>query len=313
MEIPTKEIVTGRKVFFIAPDTTLMPWSYLEDFFALGYECYYIEYDKRGDFQKKIKAIINLFEDVLLFFNIDYPASGIDWEELIRSISIEENKKAFVGIYYARRQSNDEKLYIEKKFMPLVGLGAGFVQLEYSKSKNIEILEETLWSNQAQGRRKTIRALCTQTCTYNCMYEGNRESGVLQDISLSHFSIVIQHDKMPVKLYEKIKDFHLNIQGLLFTSDAVLMMERETPSGRLCVFAFLNSTGGNGLESRVKLLLIPTLYKLLLANVSMLIEHEVMQLKTKEREEEEEKQKQIEEAHERGKAQLQPKETEDKE
>ena len=312
MEIPTKEIVTGRKVFFIAPDTTLMPRSYLEDFFALGYECYYIEYDKREDFEKKVKAIISLFEDVLLFFNIDYPVPGVNWEELIKSVSIENNKKAFVGIYYAKRQSNDEKLFIEKKFMPLVGLGTGFVQLEYSKSKNIEILEETLWSNQAQGRRKTIRALCTQTCTFNCMYEGNRESGILQDISLSHFSIVTPKDKMPVKLYEKIKDIHFNIQGLLFTSDAVLMMERETASGRLCVFAFLNSVGGNGLEQRIKLLLIPTLYKLLSTNVNMVIEHEITLLKTKEKEEEEEKERLEDEARERGKAMLQAKEPEEK-
>ena len=300
MGIPTKEIVTGRKVFFIAPDTTLMPRSYLEDFFALGYECYYIEYDKREGFEKKVKAIISLFEDVLLFFNIDYRVPGVDWEDLIRDVSIDNNKKSFVGIYYAKRQSNEEKTFIERRYKSLVGLNMGFIQLEYSKSKNIEILEEALWSNQAQGRRKTIRALCNSTCTYTCMYEGSRENGILQDISLSHFSIIIPPEKMPVKLYEKIKDFHFNIQGLLFTSDAVLMMERETPAGRLCVFAFLNSTGGNGLEQRIKLLLIPTLYKLLSANVNMVLEHEIEKLKTKEKEEKEERERDQDEFLEQG-------------
>ena len=298
MELPTKEIVTGRKVFFIAPDTTLMPRSYLEDFFALGYECYYIEYDKREGFEKKVKAIISLFEDILLFFNIDYPVPGVDWEELIRTVSIDNNKKSFVGIYYAKRQSNEEKSFIERRYKTLVGLNPGFIQLEYSKSKNIEILEQALWSNQAQGRRKTIRALCNSTCTYTCMYEGSRENGILQDISLSHFSIIIPPEQMPVKLYEKIKDFHFNIQGLLFTSDAVLMMERETVGGRLCVFAFLNSNGGNGLEQRIKLLLIPTLYKLLSANVNMVIDHEIEMLKTKEKEEKEEKERAQDEVQE---------------
>ena len=298
MGIPTKEIVTGRKVFFIAPDTTLMPRSYLEDFFALGYECYYIEYDKREGFEKKVKAIISLFEDVLLFFNIDYPVPGVDWEELIRTVSIDNNKKSFVGIYYAKRQSNEEKSFIERRYKTLVGLNTGFIQLEYSKSKNIEILEQALWSNQAQGRRKTIRALCNSTCTYTCMYEGSRENGILQDIRLSHFSIIIPPEQMPVKLYEKIKDFHFNIQGLLFTSDAVLMMERETVGGRLCVFAFLNSNGGNGLEQRIKLLLIPTLYKLLSANVNMVIDHEIEMLKTKEKEEKEEKERAQDEVQE---------------
>ena len=233
-----------------------------------------------------------------MFFNIDYPVPGVDWEELIRTVSIDNNKKSFVGIYYAKRQSNEEKSFIERRYKTLVGLNTGFIQLEYSKSKNIEILEQALWSNQAQGRRKTIRALCNSTCTYTCMYEGSRENGILQDISLSHFSIIIPPEQMPVKLYEKIKDFHFNIQGLLFTSDAVLMMERETVGGRLCVFAFLNSNGGNGLEQRIKLLLIPTLYKLLSANVNMVIDHEIEMLKTKEKEEKEEKERAQDEVQE---------------
>ena len=72
MGIPVEEIVTGRKTFFILPDTSLMPESFLDDYFALGYECYYVPFDKRINVQKKVKVITSLFKDLIIFFNIDY-------------------------------------------------------------------------------------------------------------------------------------------------------------------------------------------------------------------------------------------------
>ena len=65
MGISVKEIVTGRKTFFITPDTSLIPESYLEDYFALGYECYFVENDKRvlgRAVQGGYGARISLFE-----------------------------------------------------------------------------------------------------------------------------------------------------------------------------------------------------------------------------------------------------------
>ena len=56
MGISVNDIVTGRKTFFILPDTSLMPESYLEDYFALGYECYYVPFDKRVNNEKKVKV-----------------------------------------------------------------------------------------------------------------------------------------------------------------------------------------------------------------------------------------------------------------
>ena len=65
MAISVNEIVTGRKTFFILPDTSLMPETFLEDYFALGYECYYVAYDKRVNLAKKIKVITSLFKDFI--------------------------------------------------------------------------------------------------------------------------------------------------------------------------------------------------------------------------------------------------------
>ena len=80
MDIPVNEIVTGRKTFFIMPDSSLMPNSFLEDFFSLGYECYYIEFDKRIDTKKMIEVILSLFKDIIVFFNVDSYVDDIKWD-----------------------------------------------------------------------------------------------------------------------------------------------------------------------------------------------------------------------------------------
>ena len=95
MAITLNEIATGRKTFFIAPDTSLMPESFLEDFFALGYECYYIENDKKINLRKKLDVLISLFHDVIIFFNIDAEINGIDeWTVFIRNLIDSYNNQA---------------------------------------------------------------------------------------------------------------------------------------------------------------------------------------------------------------------------
>ena len=92
-----------------------------------------------------------------------------------------------------------------------MGVQCGCIQLEYQKKQNFELIEKILYANQAQGRRKNIRALCTNACTFTCNHSGMAHTGVLQDISLSHFSIISPDKSFKVQLYEKISDFHLLI------------------------------------------------------------------------------------------------------
>ena len=274
MGISVNEIVTGRKTFFILPDTSLMPESYLEDYFALGYECYFIPFDKRYKMERKVKVITSLFKDLIMFFNIDYNLPNFDWDDYIYEYIHENNNAQSVGIMYAKRQSKAEKALIERKYLYEMGIRCGCVQLEYQKTQNFELIGKILFANQAQGRRKTIRALCSSACTYTYTYGPYKDSitGTLQDISLSHFTVLVSGTGLEIKLYEKIPDIHFNIRGFLFRSDAVLVMERPVNGDMLYVFAFVNSTGQNGLESRTKGLLVPALYKLLSVNCNAILD-----------------------------------------
>ena len=274
MGISVSDIVMGRKTFFILPDTSLMPTSYLEDYFALGYECYYIENDKRVKFQKKVDVILSLFKDLILFFNVDFTIPDFEWSEYIQNLVIEHKIQDSVGILYTKRATKEDKARIEKKYLYELGVRCGCTQLEYQKKQNFELIAKLLFANQAQGRRKTIRALCSAACTYSVTYGSHQISaaGVLQDISLSHFTILSPGSGLEITLYEKLKDIHFNIRGFLFRSDAVLVMERPVNGDMLYVFAFINSNGTTGLEARTRSLLIPALYKLLSSNCTALLE-----------------------------------------
>lgn len=272
MGISIQEIVTGRKTFFITPDTSLLPESFLEDYFALGYECYFIENDKKMPLQKKLEILISIFHDVIFFFNIDYTQGDINWPALIRDITDRFTNQASIGVVYTKRQTQDEKARIEYKYLYELGLNCGCIQLEYQKKINFGIIEKMLFANQAQGRRKNIRALCTKACTFSCNYANNSFSGTLQDISLSHFSFVFPEGKLSVQMYEKIPDFHFNIRGFMFRSDAVLIMERPMNGEVLFVFAFVSTTGASGLDQRIKQLLVPNIYQLMSANCKNILE-----------------------------------------
>ena len=278
MEVPFNEIVTGRKCFFILPDLSLMPEAYVQDFFALGYECYYIGNDGRTTIQKKIDSILKLFKDVILFINIDYEIPDLRWSEYLRElITTKKATTEQIGIMFSKRQSTVEKENIEQIFFKELELKRGYIQLEFQKKFNGELIARALFNNQAQGRRKTIRALCSNACTYKFTYGEKNDaiSGSLQDISLSHFTILMEDQPLPVKLYEKVQKIHFNIRGSFFQSDAILVMERKiSETNTLYVFSFVTSAGGTGVDERTKETLVPVLYSMISSNCLKLLEQE---------------------------------------
>lgn len=271
MAVSLNEIVTGRKTFFITPDRSRFPENFLEEYFAMGYECYFIENDKRLPLQKKIEIIISIFKDCILFFNIDAPVDDIFWPKYIWQLKMQYGDRVLIGITYTKRQAREEKAKIERKYLLEIGISCGAVQLEYQKGTNFIIIQNLLFANQAQGRRKTIRAVCNKSCTLMFSFDGAQYTSVLQDISLSHFSIIFPEAKLNIQLYEKLKDIHFNINGFLFVSDAILIMERPINDQKLYVLSFVNSNGTNGLDDRIRQLLTPSVYQLMSSNTLVVL------------------------------------------
>lgn len=268
-----KELIAGRKTLFITPDTSIFPETFCEDYLALGFECYFIENDKRIALEAKIDIIISLFKDVILFFNIDAVIPGIDWARFIKKVNDKYHGEIPIGVMFVKRQNKDEKGMIERQFLFDIGINCGAVQLEYQKKLNYGIIEKVLYASQAMGRRKNVRALGNNGCTFGFAYEGANYTGTLQDISLSHFSFVIPEKRIPIKPYEKLIDIQFNIKGLHFRSDGVFFVERPVQEeGILYVFMFINKQGTPGLDVTTRQLLAPRLYELMSGGCKVILE-----------------------------------------
>ena len=271
MAISAKEIVTGRKTFFITHYISLIPESFLEDYFVQGFECYFVTNDKRIPLETKLDIIISLFPDVILFFNIDYESDDMNWPRLIKRLVTKYNNKAQIGVMYLKRQSKEFRAQLEHLYLYDIGLNCGCIQLEYQKKRNYEIISTILEANQAQGRRVNIRAICSSACTFSFEYKGQNFSGALQDISLSHFSILLPIDALDITISKKIDDIHINLKGVLYRTNAILMAQREMKGQMLYVFALITSDGNKGIEPRMKDTMVDTIYKLMDSNCHKLL------------------------------------------
>lgn len=271
MDNTVKDIIAGRKTFFITPDASLIPESFLEEYLTKGYECYFVANDKRLSLREKIEIIISVFKDVILFFNIDAQIPGINWPVFIKEINDRYNGTVPIGALYTKRQTKEEKSKLERKYLYDIGLLCGCIQLEYQKKMNFGIIEKVLFANQAMGRRKNVRAICNNNCTFSFIYNGKPYNGQLSDISLSHFSCYFNVE-LNLPDYEKVNDIQFNIKGLHFRSSAVLFMSRcDTSNRKLYVFTFVSQTGANGLELMTKQLLVPRLYQIMEENTNNLL------------------------------------------
>ena len=267
------EILKGRKVFFIAPDRSLFPQSYLEEYLTMGYECYFIDTDIFLPIEVKIEIILTVFKDSILFFNIDAPLQDKNWPRLINELR-EKYPNAPFGVTYSKRQTPTERSAIEKLYLYTLGIQCGCIQLEYQKKNNFKLIEQMLFANQAMGRRKNVRAVCSNNCKFQFISD---RSGVIQgnitDISISHFSITLPKDMLEIDDYEKVKDIAFTIKGLRFRTDAILYMKRPLETDEiLYVFAFCSKTGQSGLDQANKLLLVPKIYEIMMENCTTLLD-----------------------------------------
>lgn len=272
MENTVSEIIKGRKTFFIAPDRSLLPQGFLEEYLTMGYECYFIDNDIFLPIETKVEIILSIFKDCILFFNIDFLIQNLNWAKFIQGMKTKYPESLF-GVLYTKRQTSAERAAIEKGYLFNIGIQCGCIQLEYQKKNNFGIIERALYANQAMGRRKNVRAVCTSSCTFQITTEKKEViSGKLNDISISHFSFTVDENALSLSEYEKLTDIAFSIKGLHMRSDAVLYISRNTDSGKLCVFAFVCKNGQNGLDPLNKQLLIPKLYEIMSENCNELLE-----------------------------------------
>jgi len=269
------EIVKGRKTFFIAPDELLISSDFMEEYLAKDYECYFIKNDLNNSITTKVITILSLFSDSIIFFNIDHHIEneGTDWPHFIAGIS-RTFPNVCIGIMYEKRKTLAEKQLIEKLYLFQLCIKGGCVQLEFQKYRNFVLIEKVLYANQAKGRRKTVRAICQNN---NCYINYEDKNGKiinlpLNDISLSHFSLTIDDEELPLMQdTDKLLNLSFIIKGMRFISNAILFTKRKLDNSTLYVYAFFNNGGKIGLDSALNKLLNQKMYEILYENCSSLL------------------------------------------
>lgn len=274
MAADSNAIIAGRKTFFIQPDMNLFPENFCEEYLLHGYECYFANPPKLISLECYIDFLVDTFKDLILFFNIDAPEPGEPWSSFINKINTKYEHQVLIGVLYLKRQSKDEKAMLEKTYLFNIGIMCGCIQLEYTKKNNFGIIEQTLFANQANGRRKQVRAICNNNCTYNMVWNKAAHTGQLQDISISHFSIISPHGTLTMPLYEKIDGIQMTIKGAHVRTSAVLFMTRQINNGAddLMVFMFVRYSGQQGLDTTVEQTILPKLYEMMQENCNALLE-----------------------------------------
>lgn len=254
-------IIEGRKTFFIVPDATLLPENYLEDFMARGYETYIIGDDRYCPLKAKVGVIIETFTDSILFFYIDADVKGIRWDKYIKELQLKYAGRILIGVLHAKRPNEEEKKKLEKYYLFDVGIQCGCISLEYQKAKNFALIDKVMYANQAGGRRKNIRAICDTRSRVSFITKHGQIKGSVLDISMSHFSAIFDRT-LDLQMYEKVPKVLIDINGLHFISDAILVMQRRKNGVMLNVFVFSNSMGQQGVESDIEPRLLERIYQM---------------------------------------------------
>lgn len=266
--------IFGRKTFFILPDADLISMDQMERLCELGFETYIIEQDGTP-IKDKVETIIKTFPDSILYFNIDARSSGISWESYIREVKMRHASDALIGIVY-RTNETKNTTDLANYYVRDLGVQAGCIALEpHSGNNNIETIRKTLESAWAKGRRSYIRVDCDENSNLEMSFNGKNYNAHIEDINLTHFRCSFSDDN-GMKIFDKIRDAHVNFNGYPITSDAVLIMKRTKEGIHSYIFMFIHNRPVDipDLDEKTESQLNSKIYKILASRMASIIRRE---------------------------------------
>lgn len=261
----------GRKTFFIAPDTSLIPKSYLEEFMLRGYQTFIVNDDYVCPMQTKIREIIRTFPDSILYFNIDSTIDGIEWKSYIRELKEFVGDEVLIGVFYIARTNAQDEEHIKTYYVRDVQIRAGCFALSAHNQENFNSILKVLQQSGAKGRRNLVRAKCGASSSVKFEHGGTGFTGHLIDVNLTHFRCDLSAGTERFKIFEKVRDVALYVDGTPFLSDAVLIMKRTLNGKTLCIFMFIKRDDTPDLDKDTEKKLNQKIYQIVLnENTSLL-------------------------------------------
>ncbi len=242
------ERTEGIKVFFVTPDLSMISESFVESAFLQGFETYLLLDDPYLQLGQKIEYLIKIFKELILFITIDKSSSIPKWIEYIANLQKQYQENIRIGVLYKNVHTPEISRKLEKAFLFNIGINCGCIPMHFSKSRNQSLLLDVLTANQAAGRRKSIRLLCSEKYRLNLVHDGIKYEGLVKDISISHFSCEFVDKEPEMALYKKMSNIQLLLSGTMCMVNAMLAIKRVVQGKPMYVFVFKNNLDKEGLD-----------------------------------------------------------------
>jgi hypothetical protein len=217
--------LTGKKIFILYPHSVIQE-EMLDILIMAGFEAYVIHDHKRA-----LKLLIR-FPGSIMFINIDEGLSEQEWESYIRGIQESpRTKDCKLGIL---SYNTDQKLM--QKYLMDIAVPCGYIQLKLGIKESTRIMLSALEANEARGRRKFIRADCSEetNATVNIKGPMGMYYGKILDISAA--GIAARFDKTgDYTANETLKEVQLKLRGSLVLVNMTFMGKR---ADSVCVLLF---------------------------------------------------------------------------
>ena len=217
----------GKKIFLLHPQSVIQQ-DMLDILIMAGYETYIIFDATRA------RKLLKKFPGSIMYINIDEKLKEPEWETYIRNIiEDEDSKSSMLGIM----SYNQDKALMKKYLMDLA-LPCGYVQLKLGIKESTKIIIGALEANEARGRRKYIRADCTDdiNATISIKTGAGYNTGKLLDISSAGVAAKFdKFDNLPPNSI--LKDIQLRLRTGLVRSD-MIYIGRRLDKYDVCILLF---------------------------------------------------------------------------
>jgi hypothetical protein len=216
----------GRKVFFLYPHSVLNEELRIE-ILSNEYEVYSLH-----DHEAAVKvAAAN--PGSIFFVNIDDTLKELQWEAWIRRlIASPKTSSTKVGILTYNPDAD-----LAKKYLMDLGIPCGYIQLKQGLAEGKRIILKTLDANEARGRRRFVRARCTdpKKASFNVTVKGRHVTGAILDISVA--GMTFRPDgPLEVKKDTLLEDIQLRLKGTLCRLSGILVGDAGGSAGSLLMF-----------------------------------------------------------------------------
>ena len=236
----------GRKTFFIAATEDLIPQDYLAGFIEQGFETYLIDANDAETLKHKVSAIIKMFPDSILFFNISKDI--IDWKQYLGTLQASAENDFLLGVLFEFKDELSAE-HIRSDFGKIC-TNAHFLALKNDDAENFFAIQTVLSALKARGRRNSVRAECDENSNVDFLHKGAHYHATLLDINETNFSCHVEDIEPNFPMFEQIHGITLFVDGLTLKVSATLIMKRLTKQQKKCIFMFIKDDGTPDLDEK---------------------------------------------------------------